>query len=120
MGDHVQQGIVACCHIDEYVDNTILKHEKTRRDKEDDRTRHVVSLNANTGPVFLTFRDRDEIDLLVKAAEKEEPLFDITAPDGIKHTIWKISDVTDLQSVRGQMLFQAALPTSKSLANQLF
>jgi uncharacterized protein (DUF1015 family) len=65
MGDHVQRGVVACCDAEDYRRNLIVKHEKTRRDKEDDRTRHVLALRANTGPVFLTYRDNAAIDALV-------------------------------------------------------
>src|SRR5215211_5096974 len=79
MGDHEQVGIVACCSIDEYDDGTIRKHERTRRDKEDDRTRHMLMLRAQTGPVFLTYRGRAEIDQQVSAALSAEPLYDLTA-----------------------------------------
>jgi uncharacterized protein (DUF1015 family) len=92
MGDHEQVGIVGCCSVDEYDDNTIRKHERTRRDKEDDRTRHMVMLHAQTGPVFLTYRGRKDIDDQVSAAMASDPLFDLTAEDGIRHTIWRLSD----------------------------
>ena len=65
MGVHSQTGIVACCNIADYADDIIRKHEKTRKDKEDDRTRHCLELNANSGPVFLTYRDTKAIDTLV-------------------------------------------------------
>jgi uncharacterized protein (DUF1015 family) len=96
MGDHEQVGIVGCCSIDEYDNNTIRKHERTRRDKENDRTRHMLMLRAQTGPVFLTYRNRKEIDDQVTAAISSEPLFDLTAEDGIKHTIWRLSDTRSL------------------------
>ena len=96
MGQHEQIGVVACCSIDEYDDNTIRKHERTRRDKEDDRTRHMLMLRAQTGPVFLTYRARAEIDEQVSAATTAPPLFDITAEDGIRHTIWRLSDTDAL------------------------
>ncbi len=89
MGDHAQTGVVACCHIDDYAADVIRKHEKTRQDKEDDRTRHVLTLNANTGPVFLTYRDEAAIDALVAATTADAPLYDFTADDGIRHTVWK-------------------------------
>lgn len=92
MGEHSQSGVVACCHIDDYANNTIRKHEKTRKDKEDDRTRHCLELNANSGPVFLTYRDTSEIDILVAAAQREAPLYDFTASDGIRHTVWRVSE----------------------------
>jgi uncharacterized protein (DUF1015 family) len=96
MGDHEQIGIVACCSIDEYDNSTIRKHERTRRDKEDDRTRHMLMLRAQTGPVFLTYRARTEIDEQVNAAIGAEPLYDLTAPDGVRHTIWRLSDTDAL------------------------
>ncbi|HEY6804012.1 MAG TPA: DUF1015 family protein [Pyrinomonadaceae bacterium] len=96
MGDHEQVGIVGCCSVDEYDDNTIRKHERTRRDKEDDRTRHMVMLKAQTGPVFLTYRSRAEIDKQVDHVLSSEPLFNLTAPDGIRHTIWRIENTEAL------------------------
>jgi uncharacterized protein (DUF1015 family) len=96
MGQHEQIGIVAVCSIDEYDNNTIRKHERTRRDKEDDRTRHMIMLRAQTGPVFLTYRTRADIDAQVAAAITGEPLFDITAEDGIRHTIWRLKDTDAL------------------------
>ncbi len=92
MGDHQQVGIVGCCSIDEYDNNLIRKHERTRRDKEDDRTRHMLMLKAQTGPVFLTYRTRREVDDLVSAEMNSQPLYDFIADDGIKHTIWRVSD----------------------------
>ncbi len=96
MGDHEQIGVVACASIDEYDNGTIRKHERTRRDKEDDRTRHMLMLKAQTGPVFLTYRARPEIDEQVSAAITAEPLFDLTAPDGVRHTIWRLSETESL------------------------
>jgi uncharacterized protein (DUF1015 family) len=96
MGQHEQIGIVACCSIDEYDNSTIRKHERTRRDKEDDRTRHMLMLRAQTGPVFLTYRARPEIDTHVSAAIAAQPLFDLTAPDGVRHTIWRLSETEAL------------------------
>src|SRR4029079_10393436 len=96
MGQHQQIGVVACCSIDEYDNNTIRKHERTRRDKEDDRTRHMVMLRAQTGPVFLTYRTRPEIDEQVSAAIAGEPLFDLTAGDEVRHTIWRLTDTDAL------------------------
>ena len=96
MGNHEQIGIVACCSIDEYDDSTIRKHERTRRDKEDDRTRHMLMLRAQTGPVFLTYRQHDEIDAQVSAAIGAEPLYDLTAADGVRHTIWRLGETEAL------------------------
>jgi uncharacterized protein (DUF1015 family) len=90
MGSHSQVGIVCCCHIDDYENNLILKHEKTRKSKEDDRTRHVLALNANAGPVFLTYRGVEEINFMVASVTKQEPLYDFVAADGVQHTVWRI------------------------------
>ncbi len=94
MGTHVQRGIVACCNAADYQQGRILRHEKTRKDKEDDRTRHVKTLRAHTGPVFLTYRDDARVDALVAATEQQEPLYRVSAPDGVLHEIWKIADPT--------------------------
>jgi uncharacterized protein (DUF1015 family) len=96
MGKHEQIGIVACCSVDEYDNSTIRKHERTRRDKEDDRTRHMLMLKAQTGPVFLTYRRRADIDNQVSAAVSATPLYDLTAPDGVRHTIWRLNDTDSL------------------------
>ena len=90
MGAHVQRGLVAGCHVDDYDAGRIKKHEKTRKDKEDDRTRLIDTLSADTGPVFLTYRDNAEVTALVNAKTRERPLHDFTAPDGIRHTVWRI------------------------------
>jgi uncharacterized protein (DUF1015 family) len=88
---HSQTGLVACCSIDEYDRDIILKHEKTRRDKEDDRTRHILTLRAQTGPVFLTYRPQTSITSLVASLTNDAPLFDFTSVDGVSHTVWRVS-----------------------------
>lgn len=90
MGDHVQTGIVGAASADDYCNNIIKKHEKTRQDKEDDRTRHVMSLRSHTGPTFLTYKDSAEIDVLVTELSSGTPTFDLTAADGIQHTLWRV------------------------------
>lgn len=90
MAEHTQTGIAACCSVDEYDSDIIRKHERTRKDKEDDRTRHILALRAQTGPVFLTYRGRDEINDLVIRAQQAGPLYDFQAPDGVAHTIWLV------------------------------
>jgi len=90
MGAHSQTGVVACCNIDDYANDIIRKHEKTRKDKEDDRTRHCLELNANSGPVFLTYRDTAALDARVSAVQQGAPLYDFTAADGIRHTVWRV------------------------------
>ena len=91
MGEHEQIGVVACCSVDEYDGDIIRKHERTRRDKEDDRTRHIMALRAQTGPVFLTYRARPEINsLIADALNVNPPLYDFVANDDIRHTIWRV------------------------------
>jgi uncharacterized protein (DUF1015 family) len=89
MNDHVQTGVAACCSVDEYDDDLIRKHERTRPDKENDRTRHMITLRAQTGVVFLTYRADRRIDALVEAEANSAPLYDFAAPDGVRHTIWR-------------------------------
>ncbi len=89
MGPHEQTGIAGCFSVDEYERDVIKKHERTRRDKEDDRTRHIVDLRAQTGIVFLTYRRDSTVDEIARRLTAEEPLFDFTSPDGVQHTIWR-------------------------------
>jgi len=89
-----QIGLVCCCRVQDYVDDVIRKHERTRPDKEDDRTRHVRAVDANTGPVFLTYRDHDRMDHLVSVDSSTRPLFHFRSSDGVTHTAWAI-DNTD-------------------------
>ena len=97
MGDHEQIGVVACCSVDEYDRDIIRKHERTRRDKEDDRTRHIMVLRAQTGPVFLAYRGEVRIDSLVAdALTRNPPLYDFVANDDIRHTIWRVPNYQPL------------------------
>ncbi|MCS6885733.1 MAG: DUF1015 family protein [Acidobacteriota bacterium] len=96
MGEHSQVGVVGCCSVDEYDQDLIKKHEKTRKDKEDDRTRHTIELRAHAEPVFLTYRPVSEIDSIVESVMKSEPLFDFTAADGIRHTLWTVNEPRQL------------------------
>ncbi|MGH9901013.1 MAG: DUF1015 domain-containing protein, partial [Pyrinomonadaceae bacterium] len=89
MGGHEQTGIAACFSVDEYDRDLIRKHERTRPDKEDDRTRHIMELRAQTGPVFLTYRPDRRIDALVAGETTGAPLYDFTAEDGVRHTLWR-------------------------------
>ena len=86
---HNQTGVAACFSLDEYDRDIIRKHERTRKDKEDDRTRHIIELRAQTGPVFLAHRPHMPIDDLVRRVQSDEPLIDFTAPDGVRHSIWR-------------------------------
>jgi len=91
MGSHSQVGIAATFSVEDYDKDVIKKHEKTRKVKEDDRTNHIITTEAQTGPVFLTYRTVTEIDKAVNdTMKKNSPLYDFTAVDGIKHTIWKM------------------------------
>ena len=90
MGDHEQVGLAGCYSLDEYDRDVIKKHERTRRDKEDDRTRHMLALRAQTGPVFLTYRASAEVDRIVARIVTGTPLFDFVAADGVSHTIWRV------------------------------
>jgi uncharacterized protein (DUF1015 family) len=91
MGSHYQTGLAACYSVDEYDTDLIKKHEKTRRDKEDDRTRHISTLRAQTGPVFLTYRASAEVDAVAGRVTAGAPLFDFEAPDQVRHTVWKVT-----------------------------
>ena len=99
MGEHTQIGLVAGASVDEYENDLIKKHEFTRPKKEDDRTRHVDALDANTGPVFLTYRAQPEIDRLVEKLTAGEADYDFTAPDGIRHTLWVVSTGADVDAL---------------------
>ena len=92
MDDHIQYGIVAGCHFEDYEKGKIKIHEKTRRAKEEDRIRYVDSQNANTGPVFLAYRDSALINEHVEATKQSVPLYHFTADDGVEHTVWKFED----------------------------
>ena len=92
MGQHEQTGIAACFSLDDYDTDIIKKHERTRRDKEDDRTRHMLAIGAQTGPVFLTYRAAPHVSDLVDQTVGTEPLFDFMASDHIGHTVWKVRD----------------------------
>lgn len=96
MGTHQQIGIVAVANVADYDTNRIRKHEFTRPDKEDDRVRHVDVLNAQTGPVFLTYPHHEVIDTLVTRLTTAAPNIDVTTEDGIQHTLWIVDQAADL------------------------
>ncbi len=89
MGRHEQTGVAACFSVDEYQRDLIKKHEKTRPDKENDRTRHIIETRAQSGPVLLTHRQDATIDRAVSQGTTSAPLYDFTAPDGVQHTVWR-------------------------------
>ncbi|MGB8931556.1 MAG: DUF1015 domain-containing protein, partial [Anaeromyxobacteraceae bacterium] len=90
MGTHLQTGIVACVSVDEYDQDAIKKHEKTRADKEDDRVRHIDTLGAHDEPVFLTYRSRAEIDAVVAEVTAGTPEYDLVTADGVQHRLWVV------------------------------
>ena len=92
---HSQTGVVACCAIDEYESGAIKKHEKTRPDKVQDRTDHMLAVNAQTGLIFLAFRNTDTIRELLHGVVKESPLYDFHCDDGVRQVIWKITNVDE-------------------------
>ena len=92
MNGRSQTGVIGAASAAEYNSGVIKKHEKTRADKEDDRTRHVMTLRSHTGPAFFTYQDSDEIDALIAEETEKEPLFDFTAADGIRHTLWRLDE----------------------------
>ncbi|MEO8197880.1 MAG: DUF1015 domain-containing protein, partial [Thermoanaerobaculia bacterium] len=89
MGSHTQTGVAGTWSVAEYEKDLIKKHEKTRRDKEDDRTHHMCSLRAQTGKVFLTYKASVTVNDIVARVATGQPLFDFTAADGVAHTIWR-------------------------------
>lgn len=103
MGDHIQYGIVATCHINDYEEGRIRIHEKTRRVKEEDRIHYVDTQNANTGPVFLAYRDSATINALVDTTRTAEPLYKFTAEDGVAHTVWKFDNAAELEAAFGEI-----------------
>lgn len=99
MGSHSQIGIVAATAVFEYDDNIIKRHENTRVDKEDERTNHINTINANTGPVFLTYHHKNEIDNFVTNYSLNNPVSDFTSVDKISHTIWIIDKEADINKL---------------------
>ena len=109
MGDHVQHGIVAGFSVQEYEDDLIRKHELTRREKEDDRARHVERLMANAGPVLLTHRNTPVLQDIVAGISLTTPHVDFTADDGIGHTVWVVDDPQQVQALQAAF---AAVPVT--------
>ncbi len=92
MNGRTQTGIAACSAVDDYQNDLIKKHENTREDKELDRIRHVDVTNAHTGPIFLVYRSRQEINEIVNSQKERAPLYDFVSADGIAHKVWRVSD----------------------------
>jgi uncharacterized protein (DUF1015 family) len=96
MGARAQIGLVGCVSVADYERDVIRKHERTRPDKEDDRTRHILTLEAHAEPVLFAYRGSTEVDRLVAAAVKAPALYDLTTADGVRHTVWKAPDAAAL------------------------
>lgn len=103
MNGRHQHGVVCTCDAQQYRDDLIKKHEKTRPDKEDDRTNHMTVCSAHAEPVFLTFRGTSEIAALILQTAEGEPLIDFTAADGVQHTIWQASNPDDYVAAFGNL-----------------
>jgi uncharacterized protein (DUF1015 family) len=99
MGNHTQTGLVAIASVADYDSNRIRKHEFTRPAKEDDRVRQIDALNAQTGPVFLTYRHNAVIDDLAGRVASKASLYDLTADDGVRHTLWLIDDASSIVTI---------------------
>ena len=100
MNGKTQYGLVVCCHTDDYMQSRIKKHELTRRDKEEDRMKHVRNTNANIEPVFLAYKDRPVLAELIKKYAATKPVYDFIAPiDGFGHKFWVISDRNDIATI---------------------
>ena len=105
MGNHSQIGLVACASVEEYQNNLIKKHEHTRPDKEQDRANHINILNAQAGPVFLTYKAKPEIDAVINAWVSKDPEYDFKADDTIQHTFWVVDDDQIIEKI--QNLFKS-------------
>ncbi|HAL92607.1 MAG TPA: DUF1015 domain-containing protein [Verrucomicrobia bacterium] len=108
MGDHTQTGLVCCCHIDDYIKDVIKKHEFTRKDKEDDRTKHTATINANIGPVFIAYRDVDAIrQVLAPIPKKAAAIYDFTDELNVRHQVWPVENTAEIEK-----LFADKVPVS--------
>ena len=101
--EHTQIGVVGCCAIDEYESGAICKHENTKPEKENDRTRHLLALGAHAEPVLLAYRGRSEINAKVTEIMQQQPLRDFVAEDGVQHTLWLVEEIAALANVFAQV-----------------
>ncbi|MEQ8198381.1 MAG: DUF1015 family protein [Clostridiaceae bacterium] len=99
MNGRSQSGLVGCASIDDYLNDVIKKHEKTREDKELDRINHVDICNAQTGPIFLAYRSQQVINKIVEKVKKEAALYDFVSPDGVRHAVWKLENQEDIKAI---------------------
>ena len=109
MGNQVQTGIVGLMSAAEYDAGKIKKHELTRQDKEEDRIRHVDTVNAQTGPVFISYRERQRINDIVAQITAGTPEYDFTAEDGVTHTVWVVADTKQIEEIKKEFLAVDAL-----------
>ncbi len=100
MKKHVQVGLVACVSAEEYRKDKIKKHELTRIEKEEDRLNHILSLKAQAGPVFLTYRSKNGINRIINKLIQGKPVYDFETADGIKHTFWVVANMQDIEAIR--------------------
>ena len=103
MGEHVQTGVVGAALVDDYLEGRIKKHEHTRPDKEDDRTRHADAIGAHAGPVFLAYRANRSVDALVEEGTRRPPAVDFVAADGIGHALWVIDDPNETAALEAAL-----------------
>lgn len=96
MRGHTQTGLVGCASIDDYVNGVIKKHENTRTDKEMDRIRHIDACSAQTGPIFLAYRNSKQIREVIEQAKHSMPLYDFTSDDKVTHKVWKVDDISKI------------------------
>ena len=127
MNGKTQYGLVVCAHTDDYMAGRIKKHELTRRDKEEDRMKHVRVNNANIEPVFFAYPDNSVLNALIMRYAATEPEYDFIAPiDGFRHQFWVISDAADMQTITDEFAkmpslyiadghHRSATPTTKAL-----
>jgi uncharacterized protein (DUF1015 family) len=108
MGDIIQTGLVACASVDDYQNGLIKKHEFTRPDKEEDRSRHIDYLNANDEPVFYTYKNDPSISAIIDTISKSEPEYDFTTDDDVAHTVWVVRDAVQIELLTAKF---AAIPT---------
>ncbi len=99
MGSQVQTGIVGLMSASEYDAGKIKKHELTRKDKEEDRIRHVATVNAQTGPVFISYRERKNLNTIVDEITSSHPEYDFAAEDGVQHTVWIVNDAKQIEEI---------------------
>ncbi|MDO4189574.1 MAG: DUF1015 family protein [Lachnospiraceae bacterium] len=100
MNGRAQTGIVACASVDEYINQTIKKHENTRADKELDRIRHVDTLSAQTGPIFLAYKSDEGLNAIVEKAKDKKAIYDFVSEDRIRHRVWIIDEDADIQAIK--------------------